>query len=178
MGLGGRQPTPFFNGARLALEGDEFLEGWTIVDTSSLPLRVSGGTVTHSPNGGAATRTVGSVTWSYAYNEVALLKEVRKDDVARATYAYDGLGRRVNATEDGVTTFFVYGLGLDPLWTKSGTTETRHVYANGLRIARIVVGGSTYYYHVDALGSTWRRQPPEGVYDVRHRAHRHIGPDL
>jgi hypothetical protein len=75
----------------------------------------------------------------------------------RANYAYDALGRRVKATGDGITTYFVYGL--DPLWTKTGTTETRHAYANGMRIARITGSGgswTTYYHHVDALGSTWR----------------------
>ncbi|MGI0148800.1 MAG: RHS repeat-associated core domain-containing protein [Thermoplasmata archaeon] len=106
-------------------------------------------------NGDLWTKTQG-VTWTYAYNEMGLLKEVKEGPTVKATYFYDGLGRRVKATENGATTYFVYGLGLDPIWEKTGTTETRHLYANGMRIARMVVGGSTYYYHADALGSTWR----------------------
>lgn len=120
-------------------------------------------------NKNLATKTQAGATWTYAYNEMGLLKEVNKDDVVRATYAYEAFSRRVKAIENvngsNVTTLFVYGLGLDPLGTKSGSGETRYVYANGLRIARTVVDASTCYHHLDALGSTWRmmmlrRTPP------------------
>jgi len=86
-----------------------------------------------TPNGDLCTKTAAGVTWAYAYGGAGLLREVKERSMPLAT-------------------FFVYGLGLDPIWEKAGTTETRHVYANGLRIARIVVGGSTYYVHADALG--------------------------
>jgi hypothetical protein len=98
--------------------------GWEVVSSA------------YAVNGDLETKTQAGVTWTYAYNEMGLLKEVKEGSTVRATYAYDGLGRRVKATETGVTTFFVYGLGLDPLWEKTGTTETRHVYANGLRTTR------------------------------------------
>lgn len=113
-------------------------------------------TFTYTLNGSLATKTEGGVTWTYAYNEIGLLASVKQNAATVAQYAYDGLGRPVKAVENGVTTYFVYGLGMDPILEKSGSTETRHVYANGMRIARIVVGGATYYHHADALGSTWR----------------------
>jgi len=113
-------------------------------------------TFTYTTNGEVLTRTEAGVTWTYSYNGRGLLKEVKQGVPVVATYSYDGLGRRVKAVENGVTTFFVYGLGIDPIYEKTGTTETRHIYANGMRIARQVVGGATYYYHADALGSTWR----------------------
>ncbi len=68
----------------------------------------------------------------------------------------------MKATESGVTTYVVYGLGLDPIFERSvagTTTDTRYVYAKGMRIAKLVGDAppyAAYYYHVDALGSTWR----------------------
>jgi RHS repeat-associated protein len=46
--------------------------------------------------------------------------------------------------------------GADPI-TESGDLDnwSRHMYASGMRIAK-VVGSTTYCYHTDALGSTWR----------------------
>jgi RHS repeat-associated protein len=117
---------------------------------------IDAATYTYDANGNLATKTSDGVTWTYTYNGMGLLKEVKLGASSVAQYFYDGLGRRVKTVENGVTTFFVYGLGIDPIYEKSGTTETRHLYAAGMRIAKMVVGGATYYVHADALGSTWR----------------------
>ncbi len=110
---------------------------------------------TFMTNAEVMTKTEAGVTWTYAYDGMGLLASVKQGAATVAQYSYDGLGRRVKAIEGSATTFFVYGLAIDPIWEKTGTTETRHVYANGMRIAKLV-GGSTYYVHADALGSTWR----------------------
>jgi RHS repeat-associated protein len=130
--------------------------GPTGINTLTSITGASAATFAYTFNGDLWMKNVSGVTWTYTYNEMGLLKEVKEGSTVKATYAYDGLGRRVKTVEDGATTYFVYGLGIDPIWEKTGTTETRHFYANGMRIARQVVGGSTYYYHTDALGSTWR----------------------
>lgn len=119
-------------------------------------------TFTYTTNGDVETRTEGGVTWTYAYNEMGLLREVKEGSTVRAQYFYDGLGRRVKTVEGGTTTYVVYGLGMDPIFERSvsgSTTDTRYVFANGMRIAKLVGNAApftAYYYHVDSLGSTWR----------------------
>jgi RHS repeat-associated protein len=124
--------------------------------TSTTGLGLDEASYTYDANGNLATKTSDGVTWTYTYNGMGLLKEVKLGASSVAQYFYDGLGRRVKTVEGSATTFFVYGLGVDPIHEKSGTTETRHVYADGMRIAKMVVGGATYYVHADALSSTWR----------------------
>jgi len=102
---------------------------------------------------GPQSKIQGGVTSTYAYSGAGLLREAKEGSTARAQYFYDALGRG-EATEEGVTTFFAYGLGLDPLWTTTGTTETRHVTANGMRIAKTTPSGAVQYFLADHPGST------------------------
>ena len=68
-------------------------------------------------------------------------------------YWYDANGARAMTTEGSATSEYVY-LGHDPLCEKNGTVYTDYAYANGQLKARLV-GGSTYFYFGDIIGSTW-----------------------
>jgi hypothetical protein len=70
-------------------------------------------------------------------------------------YAYDGIGRRVNATSGGSWTVSINGGGMDPLFEKTNAGDvSKYVYANGMRIAKINPDGSIHYYLGDHQGST------------------------
>ncbi|MBO0889019.1 hypothetical protein J2P12_07970, partial [Candidatus Bathyarchaeota archaeon] len=110
------------------------------------------------PNGNLKTSnvTVGGNTnhWSYAWNIPGNLLSVTNNTMVQGYYAYDGLGRRIEAKEGASTTFYSY-TGTETLSDQfTSGASNNYVYANGLRIARMGEYVSTYYYHVDALGST------------------------
>jgi RHS repeat-associated protein len=70
--------------------------------------------------------------------------------------AYDGDGNRVQQVAGGSTFTYSYQ-GLNILYEKNvtggTTTITKHFYAGGLQVAKMV-GTGVYYLHQDALGST------------------------
>lgn len=68
-------------------------------------------------------------------------------------YSYDANGMRAKTVEGSYTTEYVY-VGHSPLCEKNGTAYTDYIYANGGLKVRLV-GGSTYFYFDDALGSPW-----------------------
>ena len=69
-------------------------------------------------------------------------------------YAYDGLGRRIEAKEGSSTTFYSY-LGTESLSDQfTGGSSNDYIYANGLRIARTGYATTQYCYHTDVLAST------------------------
>jgi hypothetical protein len=70
--------------------------------------------------------------------------------------SHDGDGNRVKQVA-GSSTFTYSYQGLNILYEKSvtgsTTTVTKHFYAGGLQVAKMV-GASVYYLHQDPLGST------------------------
>jgi len=86
------------------------------------------------------------------------LPNVANNSGVQGYYAYDGLGRRVEAEEGTSTVFYGY-LETETLAEGSTNPYTDYIYSNSLRIARVTganVGGSPsiFYFHTDALGST------------------------
>ncbi len=101
------------------------------------------------------TRSTGTTHWSYTWNVPGQLLKVANDTGAQGYYAYDGLGRRVEAKEAASLLFYSY-TGTETLSDEftSGAAND-YIYANGLRIADASSYSNTvYYYHTDALGST------------------------
>ena len=92
--------------------------------------------------------------WSYVWSPQGNLLRVSNYTSIQGLYAYDGLGRRVEAKEGSSTTFYAYE-GTDTLAEiVPGAPSPDYVYANGIRIARTGGTVSTTYYITDALGST------------------------
>jgi YD repeat-containing protein len=108
---------------------------------------------TYDSNGNTVTKTGG---WTYTYDfENRLTKAVHSGTTVQ-TNSYDGDGNRVQQVA-GSTTFTYSYQGLNILYeenvTGSTTTITKHFYANGMQVAKMV-GTGVSYVHGDMLGST------------------------
>jgi RHS repeat-associated protein len=109
----------------------------------------------YDKNGNLLTENVttsGTVSWTYAWDPVNRLLKVANGAGTQGLYAYDVSGRRVESIEGSATTFYAYW-GTETLYESSAGGVIDYVYASGSRIAK-VTGGTAYYYHQDALGST------------------------
>ena len=93
---------------------------------------------------------------------------MKKNGSAVATFVYDGDGKRVKATVNGVTTAYV-GSHLE--WTGSVSTMVRYYYANGQRVA-MRENSTVYYLLTDHLGSTALTVNSSGskVAELRYKA--------
>jgi len=118
-----------------------FVEVLVIVETSV--------TATVGPiTGGTTSLVISSNAWTFGWGPEGELTSMSKSGYS-ASYAYDGLGRRVKSTIGGTTNVYVYS-GLSVLYETNPATS--YVYAAGLRLARIQ-GSTTEYYHNDHLGN-------------------------
>lgn len=72
-----------------------------------------------------------------------------------ATYAYDGFGRRVKQTVNGVVTYFLHdGDQVIEEWGSGGVLQATYTYGSGIdENLTMNRGGQTYYYFHDGLGS-------------------------
>jgi RHS repeat-associated protein len=108
---------------------------------------------TYDANGNLITKSGG---WTYSYDYENRLTKVIHSGTTVQTNSYDGNGNRVQQTA-GSSTFTYSYQGLNILYEKnvtgSTTTITKHFYAGGLQVAKMV-GTAVYYLHQDALGNT------------------------
>jgi RHS repeat-associated protein len=107
----------------------------------------------YDTNGNLISRNANSSHWTYKWDVPGHLISVSNNTGPQAYYAYDALGRRLEAKEGVSATFYAYlGTETQSEIIPAGST-TSYAFANGMRIAKY----STYtiaYYHPDALGST------------------------
>jgi RHS repeat-associated protein len=90
--------------------------------------------------------------WTYTYDYEGQMTTATQNGNDAQTNVYDGVGRRVEKSENETTIFTYQGVNL--LFEKgidTGTT-TDHIYGNGMQLAK-VKGGAIYYYHEDQVGS-------------------------
>jgi len=69
-------------------------------------------------------------------------------ETINATFTYDGDGKRVKQTVNGVTTYFIGNY-----YEVTGSTVTKYYYSGGQRVA-MRTGGTLYFMFSDHLGST------------------------
>jgi RHS repeat-associated protein len=74
-------------------------------------------------------------------------------------YAYDGMGRRLKAVRDGITTHYVYDAAGNLLVEANASNEITRYYIHGLGLLAMDIPVSeysidTYCYHYNAIGST------------------------
>ena len=110
-------------------------------------------TYTYDANGNMITKSGG---WTYSYDYENRLTKVAQSGTTKQPNSYDGDGNRVKQVAGSSTFTYAYQ-GLNILYEKnvtgSTTTVTKHFYAGGLQVAKMV-GTTVYYLHQDALGST------------------------
>jgi RHS repeat-associated protein len=78
------------------------------------------------------------------------------------SYSYDGLRRRVEATEGSSIVFYAYQDTETLAEQVPSGVATDYLYGAGMRIAKAGTYIATNYYHTDALGSTRLVTGPNG----------------
>lgn len=72
-----------------------------------------------------------------------------------AQYRYDGIGNRLEATRNNVTTRYVYDLHGNLIAEADGANTITRYYIHGLGLlAMVTPAGATYCYHFNQIGST------------------------
>lgn len=99
-------------------------------------------------NGNQTTRVIGSDTFTLIYDAENRLVEVKKNSVSIAAFVYDGDGKRVVQTVNGVETYFIGNY-----YEKTGSVVTKYYYSGGQHVA-MRKNGTVYYLFGDHLGST------------------------
>ncbi len=111
---------------------------------------------TYDDNGCRTQKSKGTDTWVYTYDYANRLTKVEKNSSTIGEYVYDGDGKRIRVTEDGVTKTYIYS-GTNPVYEKTSSGHADYIYGPTGRIAKRVTMNSesdTYFYHNDHLGST------------------------
>ncbi|MGC1121222.1 MAG: RHS repeat-associated core domain-containing protein [Candidatus Methanofastidiosia archaeon] len=129
---------------------------YTINTVNEVTSLSDGTAFTYDYNGNRIEKTKGTDTWDYTYDYANRLTQVKENDTVDGEYIYDGDSRRLQVTEDNVTTTFIYS-GLNILYEENTTGTATYIYGSTGRIAkRTTVQGEsdTFYYHADHLGST------------------------
>ncbi|MGD0476938.1 MAG: hypothetical protein ABSB29_02085 [Nitrososphaerales archaeon] len=109
-------------------------------------------TYTYDANGNMVAKNDGT-SWTFSYDyENRLTNVVHSGSTVQQNF-YDAGGDRVKKTETDTVVYAYQGLSI--LYEKDLTTGTvtKHFYANGQQVAKIV-GSGTFYVHGDHLGST------------------------
>lgn len=72
-----------------------------------------------------------------------------------AQYRYDGIGNRLEATRNNVTTRYIYDLHGNLIAEADGANTIARYYIHGLGLLSLVTpAGATYCYHFNQIGST------------------------
>jgi RHS repeat-associated protein len=113
---------------------------------------LNGKAVRHDENGNLLAKP--SATFEFDIEN----RLIRVNDVAAATYRYDGLGHRLAAERNHVPIRYTLDLSnpLSDVLVESDSTgkpQAYYVYGLGL-IARVAPNGEARYYHYDPIGST------------------------
>jgi RHS repeat-associated protein len=98
--------------------------------------------------------------FTYEYDSENRLTRVLSGASVIAEYKYDGDGRRISKTVEGVTTYYAYGPGLNVLteFNSQGVPKFDYIYAGSRNVARVNFDAngapeSKTFYHTDHLGS-------------------------
>jgi len=112
--------------------------------------------LTYDNNG----NVTGDGNFTYTYDADNRLTQVT-NGIDTITYEYDGEGRRITQTKNGVTTLFVYGTGLNVLaeFDGFGVPKVDYIYAGTRAVAKeeFDVNGDPVkktFFHADHLGSS------------------------
>jgi RHS repeat-associated protein len=111
---------------------------------------VGGTAYTYDANGNLTNDGVN--TYHYDYENRLVQVTTPSDTI---NYLYDGQGKRIKKSDSSGSTKYIYDGDQVIMETDdSGTISATYVYGTGLdEVLAMAGGGSTYYYHIDGLGS-------------------------
>jgi RHS repeat-associated protein len=129
---------------------------YTINTVNEVTALSDGTSFTYDDNGNRTQKTKGSDTWDYTYDYANRLTKVEENQSTLGEYVYTGNGKRIQATENSVTTTYIY-IGNDVFYEENTTGTAAYIYGPTGRIAKrttINQQSNTYFYHTDHLDST------------------------
>ncbi|MBU7022412.1 MAG: hypothetical protein HXS41_15280, partial [Theionarchaea archaeon] len=139
-------------GNRIGKDGTTY----TVNSVNEVTALSDGTSFSYDSNGNMTERTTNTDSWAYTYDYANRLTRVEKNSVTLGEYKYDGIGRRLQVTENDVTTTYIY-FGASVLYEENSTGSASYVYGPTGRIAkRTTIQGESnvFYYHTDHIGST------------------------
>ncbi|MBU7038462.1 MAG: DUF2341 domain-containing protein [Theionarchaea archaeon] len=129
---------------------------YTINTVNEVTALSDGTTFSYDNNGSRTGKSKGTDAWVYTYEFVSRLAKVEKNSVTLGEYVYDGDGKRIQVTEDEVTTVYVYS-GSNVVYEENSTGIACYIFGSTGRLAkRTTISGESnmFYYSSDHLGST------------------------
>jgi RHS repeat-associated protein len=129
---------------------------YTINVVNEVTALSDGTSFTYDDNGNRTQKSEGNDTWDYTYDYANRLTNVEENSSTVGEYVYDGEGKRIQVTEDSVTTTYMYS-GMNIVYEENSTGEATYIYGPTGRLAkRTTIDEETnvFYYHTDHLGST------------------------
>ncbi len=114
-------------------------------------------TYEYDSDGNLTSKTEGSDTWIYTYNNREQLVSVLEPDGTLTEYEYDAFGNRVATIRDGERTEYLvdpFGFGnVIGEYDGSGNLIARYTHGLGL-VSQTDVNGLSYFYDTNLIGST------------------------
>jgi RHS repeat-associated protein len=129
---------------------------YTINAVNEVTALSDGTSFAYDDNGNRTQKTKGTDTWVYTYDYANRLIKAEKDSTVLGEYHYDGDSRRIQVTENDVTTTYIYG-GSSVLYEENSVGTASYIYGpKGLMAKKTTIQSESqvYYYHSDHLGST------------------------
>ena len=116
----------------------------------------SGISLDYDANGNMTQKVEGGVTTAIQWNYDNRPTSITKGSITVA-FAYDGNGQRVKKVSSNGTALY-----FGALYETRGGVGILHLFAGNQRVASVIDGGYTQFYHPDHLGSTWMVTDPNG----------------
>ena len=129
---------------------------YTVNTVNEVTALSDGTSFTYDNNGNRTQKTKGTDTWVYTYDYANRLTKLEKNTTTLGEYVYDGDDKRLQATENAVTTTYIYS-GVKILYEETASSTAACIYGPTGRLAkRVTVNqeSNTFYYHTDHLSST------------------------
>jgi RHS repeat-associated protein len=129
---------------------------YTINSVNEVTALSDGTSFSYDDNGNRTQKAKGNDTWDYNYDYANRLTKVEENDSTIGEYVYDGDGKRLQKTENSITTTYIHS-SINPMYEENSTGSACYVYGpTGLITKRTTINqhSHTYFYHKDHLGST------------------------
>jgi YD repeat-containing protein len=118
--------------------GNRTAEGsvtYTINSVNEVTALSDGTSFTYDDNGNRTQKTKGTDAGDYTYDYTNRLTKVEKNQSTIGEYVYDGEGKRLQKTENSVTTTYIYS-SIDVFYEENASGTAAYIYGPKGRLAK------------------------------------------